>query len=293
MTRAKKLYGLDPQRIRDSELGAVLERELRRHTDPSSIRRRLRDLRSGHVVTGVADLPLTRLETLVAELPRVTVQNALRRRGRFGHLFEPPTAADAYLRSSDELRKLLDGPAAEELFRTVRGREVLEQHARVLFGELSDVTDRYDMLSVETGVFNGIVRRLYPDDYPSLRLDAHHVVEERAFERFSDDWKLLGWSSPTDMAALPVFYEHHIRSPKRLPGLGQLGRELDAKSLTQELLKAIHPDKAKTPFALLDAYRGFYSRGGLRRAVPVLDAIDRELARRYSLRRIIRATPRR
>lgn len=286
MARAKRLYGLGPDRIRDSEFAALIERELRRRTDPDGIRRRLRDLRSGRALATAADLPASRLEALVADLPRTTLQNGARRRSGYGHLFEPVPEADGYLRSSDELRSLLAGTAADGLIRTPRAREVLEQHARVLFGQLADVSDRYDTLSVETGLFNGIVRRLYPDDYPSLRLDAHHLVEERTFERFSDEWRLLGWSSPADMPALPVFYEHHIRSPKRLPGIGQLGRELDAKSLTQELLKAIRPDREKDAFSLLDAYRGFYSRGGLRRAVPVLDAIDRELSRRYTLRHV-------
>jgi hypothetical protein len=293
MPGPRRLYGLHPSRLGDTEIGTLVLRELDRHTDAKRTRRHLHDLRLGRTLAPAANLPVSRLEALVAELPRLTAEHALRRRGRSEQLFDPPPSAAPYLRSTRELRALLAKPEAQGLLSSAQGREALDRHARLLFFELSDVTDRYDVLSDETGLFNRIVETLYPDDYPSLQLDAHHVVEERAFERFRGDWALLGWKSPDHMATIAVFHEHHIRSPKRLPGIAQRARELDAKSLSKELLAAVHPDRATDVFALIGQYRGFYARGGTRRALGVLDAIERRLSLQRSRRTLVRGLRRR
>jgi hypothetical protein len=283
-----KAYGLRAEIVADTEITRLIERLLSERTDPLRVRRVVGDLREGRAFSKVFNAASKRLETLLADLPRMTLEQTARRRGRFGHLFEFPDDARVYLRQTDELRALVTGPAAKDLLKVPEGRRILEEHARVLSLQVAGVVDRYSALSSETGLFNGIVQLLYPEDYASLRLDSHHVAEERTYTRFRADWELLGWKSPLDMATIAVPYEYHIRSPKRLPGIDQIGKDLDARSLTQELLKHIDVNGYRDVFDLLEAYKGFYNRNGLRRALPVLDAIENELARRRSVRKIIR-----
>ena len=128
-------------------------------------------------------------------------------------------------------------------------------------------------------MLNAIVKALYPKDYPSLRTDAHHVIEDRAYEKFKDAWKLIGWDSPNDMAAIGVLYEFHIRSPKRLPGIAELGKQEDMLSLTQELLHAIDLSKIDTPEQLIAEYRKYYYTTELwKKTAPVLDRVERQLS---------------
>lgn len=286
--RGEPLYGLDPLRVADSKLAGVLERELRKRTDPDRLRRSLGDLKKGRVFRPQANTAANRLGALLAEMPRATVAKGVARRRRYDHLFDAPEDTRSYLRSTEELRALLKSGEGRQLLRSAAGRQMLEQHAQALVQQIADVTDRYLVLEVETGLFNELVGMLYPKDYPSLRLDAHHVIEQRAFELFRKDWASLGWTKPQDMVAIPVFYEFHIRSPKRLPVLRKLGEELDARSLSKELFKQVDPKRAGDVFALLKAYKAYYAKGGLTRAIPVLEAIENELSRRRSAARIVK-----
>jgi hypothetical protein len=279
MAARPKLFGLDAKRVVDSELARLLERELARRTDPQRLRRTLAaQLKSGKMLAAAASVPVRRLEALLTDLPRLAAQQAARRRTGFAHLFGRSSASRPYLASTEELSSLLKSGAAQDLLKSAQGRTLLDQHGRVLVDQLAGISDRYADLKLETGLFNDLMRLLYPNDYPSLRLDAHHVIEDRAFAHFAKDWGLLGWKSADDMATIPLFYELHIRSPKRIPGVTELGQRLDARSLTGELLSQIDVTAAPNVFALLNTYRGYYARGGITRALPVIDAIEKELS---------------
>ncbi len=45
------------------------------------------------------------------------------------------------------------------------------------------------------------------DIYLGLRIDAQHIIEQRAFGKFKKDWALLGWASEADMPAIPVMHQ--------------------------------------------------------------------------------------
>jgi len=137
---------------------------------------------------------------------------------------------------------------------------------------------------VETTTVNALLRRLYPEDYSSLRIDAHHVIEDRTFDKFRSDWKLLGWESSDDMAALPILYEFHIRTPKNLPGIRELARQKDVTSLTHELLQTINLNKIKNVDDLISAYRNYYFKTPYRSyAEPLLKAIQKRIDKQRTL----------
>jgi hypothetical protein len=213
-----------------------------------------------------------------------------------------------YLRQMDELVELAASADFASFLKTPAGRALADTQAAQFYRNLdATVIDRYGDLKRETYALNALSRRLHEADYPGLRVDAQHVVEQRGFEKFQDSWRLLDWGSVEDMPAMPVMYEWHIRSPQRLPGFGRGHGNMavlpasklpieDVKSLTKELFDAADLARIKTPSELLAAYRKYYSDAISRVAIkrelgrhpmqPFLDAIDeidRELTKALSL----------
>lgn len=88
------------------------------------------------------------------------------------------------------------------------------REAEMPYAILADEIRPYSKLIEKTRSFNKMVNDLFPNDYSSLRLDAHHIIERRSYERFKDIFRRLGWSSSDEMDSLTVHYEAHILSPK-------------------------------------------------------------------------------
>jgi hypothetical protein len=192
---------------------------------------------------------------------------------------------------------------------------LMEETAAVLYHSLAGSIDSYKDLVEETKVFNGIMKALYPEKYlDDFRLDAQHVLEQRAFDKWAATWKKLGWQSKSDLPAIPLHYKFHIRTPKDpgtlsqmvreeggkfIPekagegagGLAEIARKKDIVSLTDALERAITKEQLaamKTPDEYIAKAIDFYSTRAVTRdrqeigaigkdIVPVLKAIQREL----------------
>lgn len=292
------------EKLMEGKLAKAVTEQLARHLDPAVMRLAVRELRTGKLLTKAANSALARIDALLLRLPKLLPALEFRTKS-FAHLFGKEmerVAADAargeYLRGLDELRDIAKTEAFAELMKTPAGRTRVEEQAKMLMRNLSlDTIDRYGDLKRETYALNALTKRLYPDDFGSLRVDAQHVVEQRAFEKFKADWKLLGWNSVEDMPAMPVMWEWHIRSPGKLPGFetaegmyklpkSQIPIE-EVKSLTKELFDAADIQKIKTAEELLNAYRAFYERPNkysryakpMRPFVKAIDEIERALTR--------------
>jgi hypothetical protein len=247
-------------------------------------------LMSGQVKSPYAKLLIARLTTgaieLAAKVAPTVAERLLKaagevftlssnvavagRRGTFAHLFGAGLArarADAARRSYfrlledlGELVKSAEGTAAVETgtLRTTAEKVRNQIADNVGFG----VFDRYGDLSRETGTLNTLNRVLTPDQFPgSIRLDAHHLIEDRMYKFFPDDWKLLGWESSDDMMATAIQWESHIRSSASKKGLPGFEDRPDALlSLTKRLLDEIPDGKYKNADDLIDAYIHFYKK---------------------------------
>jgi hypothetical protein len=159
-----------------------------------------------------------------------------------------------------------------------------EKLAAVLFERQAQHIDRYAALRIEIDAYNQLVQRLYPHDYPTgLRVDAHHIIEERTYTKFARIWQSIGWRTSDDMAAIGLMYEFHIRSPKTLPGLRRWAVKEDVKSLTNELKAAIPEsriNKLNTVYELLNEYEEFYRGTPIWKDVkPVLRGVRGEIHR--------------
>jgi hypothetical protein len=257
--------------------------------DETLIKLAIRDIRAGKVLRPALKATIERLEALLADLPRLSGMLTSRRKG-FGHVFgagleaarkDPQRAA--YLRMCDELRELARTPEFRQLLKLKGPRGKIDKHARDSMQNLSGVVERYGDLYRETYTLNALTRRLYPGrttigftksgvpikgpkEYLSLRLDAQHIVEQRAFAKkeWGKDWALLGWKSTNDMPAIPVMHEWHIRSPKNLMGMDDVYLDAaekpiqDVFSLTDEMEKALKLDKFAKPEDYLRALSTFY-----------------------------------
>lgn len=280
-------------RLVDTEIGDLMKRELARRTDPDRIARAVGDLRPGSAFTEAANVAGRRLDTLLAELPRLMVAQTDRRRGSLRHLFDDAARDDParrrYLQQVEELHRHIERLSDREV------RElhlVLERHAQLLYTQVSGTLDDYASLGAETATFNLLLRRLYPRDIKTEEvLDAHHIIEQRFFEKFTSTWHLLGWESPRDMPCIALAKAYHRRSPKRLRSIEDLAREVrggqGVSSLSQELQQAIRADRMKTPEQLIEAYKRFYAREAhAKDLLDFLDQVLREISRRtYRARR--------
>jgi hypothetical protein len=283
------------ERLRDSRVATIVRRELARRTDLGRITQDLRGLKSRRVFGVSANSALRRLESILPELPRLIVQQAAERRTKkLAHLFSGDAQSDPsrlhYHKTLEELRELVRDPDFQKLAKDPEALRFLERNVlSTLLDQTAGTVDSYDKLNLETGTFNALVKQLYPKDFPSLRVDAHHIIEDRTYERFRDTWKLLGWESAEDMPAIPLMYEYHIRSPKRLPRIEELGKKKDIKSLSKELESAIKLDKFTSPEELIDAYMRFYQKEAIWKDVrPVLEAVQYEISVRRSRARLVR-----
>jgi hypothetical protein len=145
--------------------------------------------------------------------------------------------------------------------------------AEKLYAILADKIQPYNELIKKTRSFNKMIKELFPEDYSSLRLDAHHIIERRSYEKFEDIFRRLGWSSASEMASLAVHYEAHILSPKKL-----LEFPTTAFSLTRELINIIDSKEYQTFEEMLKAYEDYYKSSGWAKKVEGFFA---DVRRRY------------
>jgi hypothetical protein len=107
--------------------------------------------------------------------------------------------------------------------------------------------------------------------YVSMRLDAHHIVEDVWYQnkKFASDFdKVFGWKSANDMDCIALHYEWHIRSGEELGNLGYLGAENQTsltKALQDFLANAqLGPNGEAKPFTklseLFQAHANFYQQ---------------------------------
>jgi hypothetical protein len=197
---------------------------------------------------------------------------------------------------------------------------VAEDTAAVLYHTLAGSIDAYSDLAEETRVFNGIMKALYPDKWlDEFRLDAQHIIEQRAFEQFASTWKKLGWKSKGDLPAIPLHYSFHIRTPKSpaevvsamipekagtgVSGIADIAQKKDIVSLTDSLERAI-PEKElakiKTPEEYVRKLIDFYRPSTIGKEkreigvigkdiVPVLEQILKELDNLKALEKALKA----
>lgn len=166
-----------------------------------------------------------------------------------------------YRQQLQRLTAFVESDAFTQLIQDQNQFHQFQKLAAVLYDRQSGLIDRYANLRVESDAYNQLVQRLFPGDYPTnLRIDDHHLIEDRTYTKFQKIWQLIGWKSADDMAAIPLMYEFHIRSPKTLlPGIKTgLDDGTNLKSLTGLLKDAIKLDKINNTDQLLNAYEDFY-----------------------------------
>jgi hypothetical protein len=193
---------------------------------------------------------------------------------------------EVYRQQLRQLTAFITGPEFDQLVKSPREFQQFERLAAVLFERQTNHVDRYAALKAESKAYDQLVKRLFPDDYASLRIDDHHIFEARTYDKFKKTWQLLGWKSADDMPAIALMYELHIRAPKQLlPDINVwVFDEENVKSLTALLLKNINLDKITTTDALLDAYEDFYRRTKIWNYVrPTLKAVRLEIRRQETL----------
>ncbi len=151
-----------------------------------------------------------------------------------------------------------------------------EEVLRVGYRRLATQVDSYARLRKETKAWNKGMRELYPGHgNPDLRLDAHHVFETRAFNKFKDEFAAKGIAKAGDMPTIAIPYEAHIRSPEGLGAvfedriarniaegepLVEATSEEAIRSLTEELKAAVDLDSIHSVPEAIEAYEAFYRR---------------------------------
>jgi hypothetical protein len=200
--------------------------------------------------------------------------------------------------------------------------QMLQDAASVLYHILAGSIDSYTDLAEETKVFNGIMKVLYPEKFlDEFRLDAQHIVEQRAFDKFKSIWNKLGWDSRVDLPAIPLHYRFHIRSPKYVETfaemmsakernafaeVAEIAKKKDIVSLTDLLERAITGEnlaKMSKPEEYIAKLIDFYTPSKsdkLKREVgeigkdivPVLKEIEREIGNVRTLEKGFSATRR-
>jgi len=153
------------------------------------------------------------------------------------------------------------------------------KRAEGLYSLLSTETKSFKELKKLTSLWNEYVRKLFPGDYESLALDAHHIIESRFFEIYADVFKKLGIASEAEMPCMAVHYSSHRLSPRNMiiydkpttwksiiefffPHIKDLGRpvSVEGMSLTKELMAEIPSSSNLTFEELLNAYQNFYRK---------------------------------
>jgi hypothetical protein len=201
------------------------------------------------------------------------------RRSGFSHLFGDALAKarvnpsrTSYLRVVDDVGDLIKSPEAKAAIENAAVRKSVEGLRNQLVENIgAGVFESYSDLRRETRALNALNLALTPGDYPGVRFDAHHLIEDRTYEKFAKDWKMLGWNSADDMMASAVPSESHIRSSaskKGLPGFEDRPEALT--SLTKRLQDEIPLDKYTSADDLIDAYVAFYRRPTMYKGKSVL-----------------------
>lgn len=274
-------------RVIDTALEKLVRELMSSNVDDALLRLVIRDLRSGKLLSQGFRRAISEAEELLRRLPVLGKQLQFRRTN-FAWMFgegllnarRDPVRGE-YLRLCDRLLEFVRTPAFERLIDAKRApstRAAMERYARDLMQSIAGIVDRYGDLKRESYLMNALTRRLYrgptdstykgmkavtTDIYLGLRIDAQHVVEQRAFDKFKKDWALIGWLSEADMPAIPVMHEWHIPSPKNLMGM-QDTRLLhdepisDIFSLTKEMERDLPLDRFKSAEDYLAGLKNFY-----------------------------------
>lgn len=129
-----------------------------------------------------------------------------------------------------------------------------------MYMSLSGMIEKYTFLKHKTSIFNEEIKKKFPEQMESLRLDAHHIIEARQYERFKNILKKIGWTSSDQMPAIAVHYISHIRSPKKIKELTGLKVAQETSSLSWELYKSVSSKHYKNVLEMINAYEEFYKK---------------------------------
>lgn len=155
---------------------------------------------------------------------------------------------------------------------------LMQQETERRYSELRNKVDAYDRLRQDLAAYNSRALTLaYAQDLAEGVKDAHalkgwlaervleanHIIEQRMFEQFKEEFGRLGWRKPGDMAAVALPAAEHTRSlarffeamgiqRKHLPGVE------DVRNLTSILLKEVGKPR-ETAAEQLQAYASAYA----------------------------------
>lgn len=264
--------------LRGKRVERLIRKRLEKSLDLEAMERRMQALKRPGLALPAANASLKRLPHLFDELADfLRVDHLARRQSHYVHLF--PNKGQARpgrvlsKRLLNELNDLAGSPEFRSFLSDSGNFRKVERAAGDLLQSIANTVDRYSEMTVETRLFNKLITQLYPNEYDTLLVDAHHFIEKRAFAPFKDTWLRLGWQSTNDMPAIPLMARYHRRTPKNLPGVAGLAIEKDIISLTDELERTINLSKIDSPIILIRNYRDFY-----RRRTQIGDAVDPALA---------------
>ena len=161
-----------------------------------------------------------------------------------------------------------------KVLRQAVSRAEKEEVLRAGYHRLATQVDSYARLRKDTKAWNKGMRELYPGHgNPDLRLDAHHVFETRAFNKFKDEFVAKGIAHANDMLTIALPYEAHIRSTE---GLGAVFKDRIARniaegeplveattdeairSLTEQLKAAVDLGSIHSVPEAIEAYEAYY-----------------------------------
>jgi hypothetical protein len=275
-------------------LEKVANEQLEKRGGLGALRIAIRDL------TGLSKNALESLSVKLPELVKAVLEGPIYRKlvsseEQLGIVLFGKAGVDAadflrdiqiYRQQLARLSEFVKSTAFDRLIKNQSQFHNFEKLAAVLFDRQSGLIDRYASLRVESDAYNQLVKRLFPGDFPDLRIDDHHIIEARAYAKFQKTWQLIGWKSSDDMAAIPLMTEFHIRSPKTLlPDIkGGLALKDDFTSLTNILQASVDLNKIKTTDQLLNAYEDVYRKTKIWDSVkPVLKAVRLEISKQETL----------
>jgi hypothetical protein len=145
-----------------------------------------------------------------------------------------------------------------------------------IYGDLKYKIGSYTAVRKQTSAFHSTVQdilgyALWKEQYVSLRLDVHHIVEQNFLTKnkslAAQFYQVFGWKSGNDMHCIVLHYELHISGGDTLKQLGSISKE-NKKSLTtalRDFLKEAQkgPGGTTKPFtnlsSLFQAHADFYA----------------------------------
>lgn len=191
-----------------------------------------------------------------------------------------------YRQQLGRLTEFVKSPAFDRLIKNQNQFHNFENLAAVLFDRQAGLIDRYSNLQIETQAYNGLARRLFPEEFSDLLIEDHHILEQRVFPTFQKTLQLLGWKSTDDIASIPLMKEFHTRSPKSLlPDIkSDLAEKTDFTTLSSVLQNGVKLNKIKTTDELLNAYEDVYRSTAIRdQVLPVLKEIRTQISIQQTL----------